>query len=111
MITLMVTHKGGVFVGIIVALASLLIIYLAYLIKYKKKVELIAGYDEKSIKDKDGLANWIGGTLLKTGILSFFFGVFAFIMPQHTNLFMLAYGITVMAGSVIATTGGNKFKV
>ena len=41
----------GIFVGI-----SLLFSLLGYLIKYRGRVHLIAGYDEKQVRNKEGLA-------------------------------------------------------
>lgn len=96
--------------GIIEACAAVLIIFLAYLIKYRKKVEIIAGYDERTCKDKDGLANWIGGSLLVTGITCLLLALIATLMPNHTDPMMIAFGIIIFSGAIIANIGGRKFK-
>lgn len=33
---------------------------LGYLIKFKRKLGLIAGYSPEKVRDKDGLADWVG---------------------------------------------------
>jgi hypothetical protein len=43
------------------SIVGLIIIFLSYLIKYKKQAYLISGYNEDEIIDKDGFCNWIGG--------------------------------------------------
>jgi len=34
-----------------------------------KPVNILAGYDEKKVMDKEGLAKWISGNLILTGVL------------------------------------------
>ncbi|MBB6109911.1 DUF3784 domain-containing protein [Mucilaginibacter lappiensis] len=101
---------GCMVLGIIEACAALLLIFLAYLIKYKKQVEIIAGYDERTCKDKDGLANWIGGSLLVTGLLCLLLAIIATLMPNHTDHMMIAFGAVILLWTIIANIGGRKFK-
>ena len=102
---------GCMVLGIIEACAALLLIFLAYLIKYKKQVEIIAGYDERTCKDKDGLANWIGGTLLITGLICLLLAIIATLLPNHTDHMMIAFGIIILLWAIIANIGGRKYKV
>jgi len=97
--------------GVIQALAALLVIFLAYLIKYKKKVNIISGYDEQTCKDKDGLANWVGGTLIIAGSIAFIVALCAFVLPNYIGAIVVIYGTTIITGAMIAAIGGNKFKV
>jgi len=103
-------QTGCLVLGIIEACAAVLLIFLAYLIKYKKQVGIIAGYDERTCKDKDGLANWIGGSLLITGLLCLLLGIIATLMPNHTDQMMIAFGIIVLLWTIIANIGGRKYK-
>lgn len=103
--------KGSTLLSIITAFIAVLMIFIAYLIKYKKKVNIISGYDEQIYKDKDGLANWVGGTLIIMGILCFLFAITIIILPNYTTLMMAAYGITIFVFGLIAATGSNKYKV
>jgi hypothetical protein len=104
-------NKGSTLLSITTAFFALLIIFSGYLIKYKKKVNIIAGYDEQTCKDKDGLANWVGGTLIAMGILCFLFAITLIFLPNYTNLMMTAYGITIFLFALIATTGSKKYKL
>jgi len=103
-------QSGCMVLGIIEMCAAGLLIFLAYLIKYKKRVEIIAGYDERTCKDKDGLANWIGGSLLITGLICLLLGIVATLMPNHTDHMMIAFGIIVLLWVVIVNVGGRKYK-
>ncbi|SDP18645.1 protein of unknown function [Mucilaginibacter sp. OK268] len=103
-------QTGCVVLGIIEACAAILLIFLAYLIKYKKQVGIIAGYDERTCKDKDGLANWIGGSLMITGLLCLLLAVAATLMPNHNDPMMIAFGIIVLLWVVIVNVGGRKYK-
>jgi uncharacterized membrane-anchored protein len=104
-------QSGCMVLGIIEMCAALLLIFLAYLIKYKKQVEIIAGYDERTCKDKDGLANWIGGTLLITGLMCLLLAIIATLLPNHTDHMMIAFGIIILLWAIIANIGGRKYKV
>lgn len=103
--------KGSTLLNIITAFFALLIIFSGYLIKYKKKVNIIAGYDEQTCNDKVGLANWVGGTLIIMGILCFLFAVTLNFLPNYTHLMMAAYGITIFLFALIAVTGSKKYKL
>ncbi|WP_183557123.1 DUF3784 domain-containing protein [Mucilaginibacter sp. SP1R1] len=102
--------NGNTLLAVIEALAAALIIFLAYLIKYKHKVGIIAGYDEHTCRDKIGLANWVGGTLILTGIICLLLAILLIFLPNYTNLIMLVYGVTILIGSVTASIGGKKYQ-
>ena len=103
-------HNGNTLLGIIEGGAALLIVFLAYLIKYKKQVNIIAGYDEKECKDKDGLTNWIGSSLMISGIICFLLAMLVIALPSHTNLFMGFFGGIMVLGCMVATIGSNRYK-
>ncbi|MGZ3766425.1 MAG: DUF3784 domain-containing protein [Mucilaginibacter sp.] len=103
-------HNVTVLAGAIEASVALLIMFLAYLIKYKKKVNIIAGYDETTVKDKNGLANWVGGTLLISGCLTFMFSLLSIFLPELFKISMIFYFLVISAGGIIAAVGGRKYK-
>ncbi|MEN0052289.1 MAG: DUF3784 domain-containing protein [Mucilaginibacter sp.] len=103
-------NTGCALLGIIEGGAALLVVFLAYLIKYKKQVNIIAGYDERECKDKDGLTNWIGGTLMISGSICFLLAILVIALPNHTNLIMAFFGIVMVLGCMVATIGSNKYK-
>jgi uncharacterized membrane protein len=103
-------NNGSTLTGVIEGGAALLIAFLAYLIKYKKQVNIIAGYDEKECKDKDGLANWVGGTLMISGIICFLLAMLVIVLPHYINLIMGFYAGVILIGCIVATTGSKKYK-
>ncbi len=51
------------------AIASIPIFIIGLVIWKFKCVEIIAGYDENKVKDKDGMAKWVGSCLMITSIV------------------------------------------
>jgi uncharacterized membrane protein len=102
-------NNGNTIVGIIEASAALLVIFLAYLIKYKKQYNIIAGFDEKTCKDKNGLANRVGGTLLIAGGICFILAIIVIILPQYTKPVIVVYVLTIAIGTISAAIGGSKY--
>lgn len=43
---------------------------LGYVVKYKKVLEILANYDSDKIKNKEGLAKWIGNSFFLLGAIS-----------------------------------------
>lgn len=83
---------------IICSLISLFICYIGYLIWKKKKLHLIAGYDENSFYgNHEKLAKTVG-------IFSFFIGIKTFLLPFGVHLFGpsagLGYILLVVAASI-----------
>ena len=68
----------GIFVCI-----SLLFSLLGYLIKYCDCVHLIAGYDENQVRNKAGLAKWVGECLFSLS--------FVWLITSFTFLFILDF--------------------
>ena len=104
-------HKRTVPAGIILIAAALIIIFLAWLIKYKKKVNLISGYDENTVKDKDGLANWVGGTLIIAGALALIPSTILLLNALPAGIAVIAYGVIILGGVIITIAGGKKFRI
>lgn len=96
--------------AIILGASATLIIFLAWLIRYKKKVNLIAGYDAQLVDDKDGLANWVGGILLATGIAALIPVVVLMFLPVYAAWWSGIFAVIVCTGAIIAAVGGSKFK-
>lgn len=46
-----------------------------WLVRYRRKLELLALYDAKATKDKKGLARWAGKNLMVMACLQFFCGL------------------------------------
>lgn len=87
----------------------LIIIALGYLIKYKKQMGLIAGYSAKRIRDKDGLANWVGSGPLLAGSFGIVVGLSYLALPDFVLELTLVYIVALVAGSLIMVQGSQRF--
>ena len=81
----------GIFVGI-----SLLFSLLGYLIKYRGRVHLIAGYEEKQVRNKEGLAKWVGECLFSLS-LAWLIASFSFLFTldfiHYPMLFLMLFTV------------------
>ena len=86
-----------------------IILLLCYLVKYRKLANLIAGYDEDKVADKDGLCNWIGSVIAFPGIGAIITGVLLWQKPEWGTVIVLLFGSVTVVACILATAGGRKF--
>lgn len=67
---------------------------IGYLVGVKKITWLLAGYNEKRVKDKKKLANLVGGTFAILGIGLLIFGFVGF--KQAETIMMVAVGVILL---------------
>ncbi|WP_094571793.1 DUF3784 domain-containing protein [Mucilaginibacter xinganensis] len=92
------------------SIVGLIIIFLSYLIKYKKQAHLISGYNEDEVIDKDGFCNWIGGVLMWPGISAIVAGALLWKFPTMEMTIVLAFALITIVTTIFAVTGGKKYK-
>lgn len=81
-----------------------------YLIRFRGKVTLIAGYDPDKVKDSTGLSTWIGNNLLLLGIL----GAAVFLIEiSAEDLALPAFFtyalVAVPIVSIVSAWGGRRY--
>lgn len=103
------SHQGDIILLAIFLIVAILITLLGFLIKFKKQVSFVAGYDEKTCLDKDALANHVGGTLFKAGVLCAVAAITAFLIPAYIKYATAAYIIFMGVGTIIAAAGAGKY--
>ncbi|MBS4008552.1 MAG: DUF3784 domain-containing protein [Clostridium sp.] len=87
----------------IVFLASgLLLILLGYLIRFKKMLFLLSGYDERKVKDKDALAHFAGNFVMLIGVAMPIVQFFDF-------RGIMIFGIALIPFSIYAVYKMNRF--
>jgi hypothetical protein len=97
----------NVVVGIAFILAGLLIGFAGYQIRFKGRLNLIAGYDPNSVKDKEGLGRWVGSGIMVLGIVQAICGLLALIASvDFAGLLFLLATVTV---PVILLTRISRF--
>ena len=97
-------------VWIVFLLAGLLITFLAYLIKYKKQANLISGYDESLVVDKDGICNWIGSVFMYYGIFVIISSILLWQFHFNDIIFIVTFIISTLTACITAIAGSGKYK-
>jgi hypothetical protein len=82
---------------ILIILEFFMIFFLAlgYLIRFKRRVDLIAGYREGNIKDRQGLSTLVGNALLLLGIAAAVTLLLVFASPEFEVLIFLIYAAII----------------
>jgi len=88
----------------------ILFLVLGYLIRFRGRVDFIAGFREGRIQDESGLTRFLGTNLLVLGIIAA--GVFGLVLAfpaQEVLLFLIFAAIIVTAISIISGIGSRKY--
>ena len=80
-----------------------LFLVLAYMIKFKGRVEIIAGYDATRVKNKKGLADFVGNSLLILAASAFIAFVFEIANPTGEFLTFMIFASVIVPVVGIAT--------
>jgi len=76
-----------------------------------QKVELIAGYDQLKVIDKEGLAKWVGSNLLIMGSIIMTISFSTLLFRNLTNLYEGIIFIVVILGiSTITAIGCKRYE-
>ena len=81
----------------------ILFLVLAYMIKAKGRVEIIAGYDAAKVKNKKGLADFVGNSLIILAVSAFLAFIFEIINPDLEFLIFMVFASMVVPIVGIAT--------
>jgi hypothetical protein len=98
-----------ILVAIILVAASLVVLLMGYLIGSLKELSLIAGLDVSRVRDRDGLARWIGRGLLGIGVLDLLVGLAVFVTPDLGALLVIAYVAVSLAGAAVLLVGMRRY--
>jgi hypothetical protein len=81
---------------------------LAYMIKYKGRVDIIAGYDEKKVRDKRGLADFVGNNLIILAVSALLAFIFELMNPETEFIAFLVFASVVVPIVGVATYFGMR---
>ncbi len=83
---------------ILIILEFFLVMFLAlgYLIRFRGRIDLVAGYREGRVRDEKGLSRVVGNSLLILGVLAAATLVLVFIVPEQEVLMFLLYAVVVV---------------
>jgi hypothetical protein len=96
---------------IITEFVTIFFIALGYLIKYRKRIDFIRGYDRDRVSDPAGLSRWVGNNLLILGGI----GVITLIIEFFFSGLELLAATLFLAGAVpvvglITAYGSRRFE-
>jgi len=90
----------------------LLFAVLAYMIKYKGRIEMIAGYDAKKVKDRKGLADFVGNNLILLAVCAAIAFIFELAYPPTELVAFLVFAsMIVPIVGIVTFFGMRKFMV
>ncbi len=83
---------------ILIILEFFMVIFLSlgYLIRFRGRIDLVAGYREGRVRDEKGLSRVVGNSLLLLGVLAAATLVLVFIVPEQEVLLFLLYAVIVV---------------
>lgn len=84
---------------------------LGYLIKYKNKIQLVAGVykNEDKIKDKKGFASLVGGNVLILGLVFCVGGLGIYTFPGHKELIEPVLLLTLLAFGMLTYIKSKQY--
>ena len=96
---------------VVLSILGTIFILMGLLIMKFKLANLIAGYDPNSIKDRAGLATWMGKCAMATGLLAMLIALlnYLFLAPNSDTFSFVGFMVGSMISGVIALAGAQKY--
>ena len=95
----------GIFIFLVMLLSALPLFVIAYLIRGRKQVGLIAGLDPNRVADREGLGRWVGLMLFLLGAVTILMGLGIWLYIGKTLIIVLA-GVALLSALTIALVVG-----
>lgn len=95
---------------IVFGVIAMVMLLLGYQIKYKKKANLISGFNEDLVTDVNGLCNWVGGLMLINAAIALSTGILMAYFPAKMDLVLMFFVLGIVITCVFAVVGTRKFK-
>jgi hypothetical protein len=97
---------------ILIMLEFFMVLFLAlgYLIRFRGRIDLVAGYKEGRVRDAKGLSRVIGNSLLILGILAAFTLALIVLVPgKEVILFLLFAAVIVPVTGIVSVLASRRF--
>lgn len=96
---------------IILAIVGIFFVLMGFVIIKFKLANIIAGYDPDTIKDRAGLAVWMGKCAIVTGLSALLIAWlnYLFLSPQSDTYSFMGFMVVSMLSGVIALMGAQKY--
>ncbi len=95
---------------ILIILEFFMVIFLSlgYLIRFRGRIDLVAGHKEGRIRDEKGLSRVVGTSLLVLGVLAAAILGLVIIYPEKEVLLFLFYAVVVVPVAGILSVLGSR---
>jgi hypothetical protein len=101
---------ASVLILIILEFFMVLFLALGYLIRFRGRIDLIAGYREGRIQDEKGLARVVGTSLIILGVLAGSTLALVIIFPEKEVLVFLLYtAMVVPVVGILSVLGSRRY--
>lgn len=97
--------------AIILLAVSLIVAILGYRIDARRQISLIAGLDVAQVRDRDGLAQWVGRGLQVIGATELLIGVALFVSPFPPTPLICAYVAVSLLGAAVLLLRMKRYLV
>ncbi len=94
---------------IMVVAAAIPLFVLGYLIKYRKRVNLIAGYDPARVRDHDGLARWMGSWAIALGAVTLAFAALLATLPDAVGPVAAGFISVAVVSGIVMLVGCRRY--
>jgi hypothetical protein len=101
---------AAVLILIILEFFMVLFLALGYLIRFRGRIDLVAGYKEGRVRDTKGLCRIVGNSLLILGVLAAVTLGLVIIFPEkEVILFLLFAAVIVPVTGIISLLGSRRY--
>jgi hypothetical protein len=101
---------ASVLILLILEFFMVLFLILGYLIRFRGRTDLIAGFKEGRIRDKEGLSRVVGNSLLILGVLAAATLGLVILYPQKEVLLFLVYtAIVAPVTGILSALGSRRY--
>ncbi|MDD1706050.1 MAG: DUF3784 domain-containing protein [Methanoregulaceae archaeon] len=101
---------ASVLILIILEFFMVLFLALGYLIRFRGRIDFVAGYREGRVIDAKGLERVVGNSLLVLGILAAVTLSLVIIFPENeVILFLIFAGVVVPVTGILSVLGSRRY--
>lgn len=94
---------------LVTILAGLFLLGCGYLIKVKKKMNLIAGYSAAAVADEDGLAAWVGSNVIFIAVVVLLSALFHQLFRSIPLPLAAACAVVILTDVAVTLRGCGKY--
>ncbi len=101
---------ASVLILIILEFFMVLFLVLGYLIRFRGRIDFVAGYKEGRVRDAKGLSCVVGNSLLFLGVLAAVTLALVIIFPEkEVILFLLYAALVVPITGIVSVLGSRRY--